>query len=264
MFDTQKTWGDWLRETGQALLQPDTLSEQHIEALYIPFSVSEHYFHNYWNFCYLKEEAINLRLTRVVGLNWSKRVTKQEWFSAGPDVVNRDGALVTLPPPDLALGDDGEFLQTQQRPRNVIHDKPLALVHGYVEICGIRRYEVGGDVDVNLGREPNTRRPNTTKAAYTDFLKRASRQFGIGLYLTELQNVKDHAQLRAWLNERYPSDWRFFTPGRAQQAMVEHLIDQELYSDIEAVKEAVSSLGINPIPDTIYETTLRLEEFARG
>ncbi len=59
-----------------------------IAQLYVPFAAEDHEVHPYHNFIYLKEEAINTRLTSVFGLaGWSKVVTEHQWLPTGEPCV---------------------------------------------------------------------------------------------------------------------------------------------------------------------------------
>lgn len=213
---------------------PKTEAEA-LALLYRPFSASDHAFHPYHKFCYIKEEAINERLTSVFGLGWSKVILKQEYIPAGVPVVDVGGGVLLsdysnltgnqiIPTAkgwsEVVIGqnENGEEVEKFQ-PLKVIDDIPVVLTHGYIEahfpvtdIHGnigykaARRDSVGADVLTNLGKEPGAKLMNTYKASDTDLLKRCGRQFGIGLYLTELpkdEKIETKEALKGWLKREY-------------------------------------------------------------
>ena len=200
------------------------LSNDQILALRRPFALGQHEWHNYFNICYLKEQAINDRLTQVLGSQWQKVVTERMYMPAqepsvkigeidvflsqaypqGYEMYELRGKVMVRaktdhqaqePPPALdgILAEEFNFdLPTgngnnrQPNGREVRFDVPIVMTFGYIEYNGVRRDSVGGDVLLSLGKEYNTRLMNTYKGSDTDLLKRCARYWGVGLYLTQL------------------------------------------------------------------------------
>lgn len=201
------------------------LSSDQVLALRRPFSISQHEWHKYFEICYLKEQAINDRLTQVLGGSWQKIVTERvympaqepsvkigeidvflsqaypqgyEMFGKGTKVMVKAKAAQQQqqpPAPELAnLTEEFGFdlptgatrFDSSTNEREVRFDVPIVLTFGYIEYNGIRRDSVGGDVLLNLGKEYNARLMNTYKGSDTDLLKRCARYWGVGLYLTQL------------------------------------------------------------------------------
>ncbi len=204
--------------------------------LYAVFPADQHEFHPYFDFCYLKEEAINTRLTDVLGpFGWDKVVVKRQYIPAGEPVIeievpNPNGKgkqkahyLLSNYPGEVITEDGGYFAVTRddahqitnRRELKVVQDIPVVMSHGYMTIRhtvdGVlreaTRWSTGGDVLTDMGKERGARLLNTYKGADTDLLKRCARQFGVGLYLTQLSTanpkVKNLKDLENWIRAHY-------------------------------------------------------------
>lgn len=251
----------------QALLQEPDLD------LYAPFGVQEHNFHDYHKFVYLKEEAISKRLTSFAGLSWGMVIKGFEYFEPQPDMIKVGQSMI--PVDQLQAIADEKYEKAVRRylekvnsengqpveeeyptaPADVreaqsgkiIYDLPMGIVWGTFYVNGEGRDFLAGDTEVSLGKEPNTRKLNTLKAAYTDAMKRGSRMFGVGAYLTEVGSAKtrvaDYRTLKKWLAERYPNDPRFWEIEKAKEGLMEEM--NAFYPSIYKSREDVGTALIN-------------------
>jgi hypothetical protein len=259
-------------DTSQLVTVFDGLSIAQVDALYKPFSITEHEFHPYFNFVYLKEQAINKRLTEVFGNNWSFVPERYDWFEAGESCVKVAGNLMELSKAELSglISKNPDTGKYNFNELEVVHDIPASIAHGKLTVNGVTRGGIGGDVDVSLGKEPNQRKINTIKASYTDLLKRLARMWGVGLYLTQVgKSVKDANSLRARLHEMFPDDMRFFAPAESAQVLIDSLGAKypNVYENTEAVKTVMTKLRIpggQYVIDNWYKVESALIEYAKS
>jgi len=180
--------------------------------LYAPFPVKSHEWHPYFGFVYLKEEALNLRLTEVLGpFGWDVVVTERQFVPEGsPTVEMKVGNAKYHVPldnyPGVWRGEDGKYLDPNNTEIKVVFDIPIVMVHGYMTIrCGAQaatRHSTGGDVLTDLGKERGARLLNTYKSSTTDLFKNLARRHGVGLYLTEAKGVTE-TNLATWIRSNY-------------------------------------------------------------
>lgn len=242
-----------------------------VDKLMAPFPLGSHAIHAYHKFVYLKEFAISTRLTTVLGVgNWSKKIVSVQHFPAGPPYIKRGSDFVPATPTST----DGELATM---PQGVQYDKPSVVVIGEMTVrfpdgTEATRSSVGGDSEVALGKEPATRLVNTIKAADTDLLKRLARQFGVGLYLTELSTasvpVNSIETLRIWLNERYPDDIRFWQINDASEFLLQRLSGAfpDVYPDPEsiiAIKNELEMPSGQGFLDNFYRIEAGLVRYAQ-
>jgi hypothetical protein len=230
---------------------PDVLMKR----LYAPFPAPDHEWHAYFGFVYLKEEAINTRLTCVLGpLGWDKFVTEYHYIPAGEPVIEiksgnakahlllsaHPGEIVSQGEQYYAVARDEHGEIADRKELKVVYDIPVVMARGYMTVrCGeasATRWSIGGDVLTDLGKERGARLLNTYKAADTDLLKRLARQFGVGLYLTEAKGVTKDT-LAQWLRDNYGPT----TVKEAKQMLVAALKDQ--YTDPKTLGEKIRSAG---------------------
>lgn len=210
------------------------LTQEQVERLYMPFPVNSHEAQNFHGFIYLKEEAISARLSEVVGPNWG------------------------LKPGGWQIIEQGS------------RDKIGVVAWGSLVINGVERTAMGGDSEISLGKENSMDRLIfTIKAAHTDLLKRAARMWGVGLYLTELDNVKNLKALEPWLKKRYPGNPIYMQSGQAGGLMYEYLNSRypEVYQSPANIKLAMSELRIEGgqnFVDNWWSIRDRLERHAQS
>lgn len=174
-----------------------------------PFMPSEHYEHSFFNFIYIREPAIDDRLTRVLGLgNWGFEIVGEPKFVAeGEPVVMRDSGkkdkynnvIFNSIPLSILEG-------VNPTEETIVYDIPCVMVHGRLSInlgSGWTSFDnYGGDALLNLGKERGTQIMNTYKGAATDALKRVVRRVGMGLYLsglpkgTNMTNLADNVLVK--------------------------------------------------------------------
>lgn len=139
---------------------------QIIARLQAPFLPDEHEYMERFKLIYLRESAINQRLTKVLGRSgWSfSLVGTPNIFNGGiggEDQMVTQAARLTIRIPMMYMGE-------------------LTWTECYYE-------NVGGDKLLNLGVGLAERMMNTVKSATTDALKRCAASMGVGLYLKELE-----------------------------------------------------------------------------
>ena len=87
---------------------------------------------------------------------------------------------------------------SMSEPQIIWRSEKHAVVSASMTIKGATRWAVGEHLSMGKGEDGK----NTAKSAATDWLKRAARMFGVGLYLTETpKQVKDHRSLGQWLGQ---------------------------------------------------------------
>ena len=148
----------------------DSLTTARLRA---PFHLDEHEEHERFNLIYLREPAINDRLTRVMGQsNWSFQLLGEPKIhgegSDMPSVTQQARLTLRFTYPD------GSFTETS-------YDN------------------VGGDVLLSLGKTLNEKLMNTVKAAATDAFKRCAASAGVGLYLKNIGDTKIN-DLTSWMS----------------------------------------------------------------
>lgn len=157
-----------------------------------PFMPNEHYEHSFFDFIYIREPAIDDRLTRVLGLgNWSFEIVGEPKFiPEGEPVAMKDSGqkdkyqkTIYNAIPVSLLPEGADISQ-----EHIVYDIPAVMVHGRLGINLGNHWtyfdNYGGDALLNLGKERGTQLMNTYKGAATDALKRVVRRVGMGLYLS--------------------------------------------------------------------------------
>lgn len=140
--------------------------KQIIARLQAPFLPDEHEYMERFQLIYLREAAINDRLTKVLG--------RSGWN------FNLVGA------PNIYTDSSGEISVTQGA--RLTMKIPMRMGNGEYDIAFQEcHYEnVGGDKLLKLGIDIAERVMNTIKGATTDSFKRCAASMGVGLYLKEL------------------------------------------------------------------------------
>jgi hypothetical protein len=215
------------------------MPEYNLNRLFEPFGLDQIEQHSYHKYFYLKEEAINHRLTEVFGDDWGfELVGEPRIFKAG------------------------EFGELMGKDKVVKEDIAMVQVHGRLITAGQHFDGIGASELVSLGGKFNEQLMNTIKAADTDAFKRVARKRGVGLFLTELSTsdvkIDSFDKLRVWLHGRYPADARFLSdwsriPFKDAVAEMTGLLQPYGYPDFDMVKLAVKSMGLTVTVDNIYE-----------
>lgn len=222
-------------------------SNEALARLMFPFRADEHDWHPYFGFVYLREEAINRRLNEVFGVcGWSKVVTNVEWIPEGVPVVKlgkRQSVLLDQYPGQVVAegGNYYELIGEERRLLDVVFDIPACMTYGYIEATldgqTARRYTVGGDVLTDLGKERGAQTMNTRKASDTDLLKRGARQFGVGLYLTEVPKGTTEQDFPKWLKQHCG-------PTTLQEAKAQIVASlTNAYGDVPTIAAAIKKAG---------------------
>lgn len=168
----------------------DSLTTARLRA---PFHQDEHEVHERFNLIYLREPAINDRLTRVLGqANWS-------FTLLGEPVIHGEGS-------------DMPSVTQQAR---------LSMRFERIDGSTVETHydNVGGDVLLSLGKTLNEKLMNTVKAAATDAFKRCAASGGVGLYLKTIGDTKIDGLTR-WMTDNlgYIPDLR-----AAKTALLAHI-----------------------------------------
>jgi hypothetical protein len=247
--------------------------------LYAPFAANQHEQHKFFKFWYLKEEAINKRLTDVFGIGgWDKTILGQQFIPEGEPVVQmgRESVLLSNYPGKWEEIDGdfyaitGEEVKGKRPKLKVVFDIPVILTHGFMttrivvdgKVVESAHHSIGGDVLTSLGKERGAQLMNTYKASDTDLLKRTARQVGVGLYLTQLSALSEEDKKKVESADGL-GKWIFDTYGTTHLRQAKKLLiaaTQSRFETADALGAAIKELGItdNDILFDYKDTLIRL------
>lgn len=227
---------DDLVDMGYALETSDLLNQ--------PFAAPDHHqhYHGYW---YVREWAVRRRLNDVLGVgNWKRYITQTEHVS------------VTSMYPGFKVKTKNQAGGVSYKESELgVNDSPIVLMYGGIAVRSsdgewVSQDTVGGADLGDLGKEPAIKYVNTVKTAEVDLLKRSARQWGVGLYLTQLSeddhDPKNVQELSRWLIAKFGQRPQLLDMASAAQRLQADMFDMypDVYPNSTALLEVLKQLDL--------------------